>query len=95
MHQVIVFYFAIVIACIFSVIFSFKSRRATDPTVRGLNAARMNISMGILLILAALVQFILFEPDTIRIIIGSLFLLIGLFNLFAGLRSHGYFLRMK
>jgi hypothetical protein len=92
--MVYVFYAAIALSCVLSVVFSFRSRRATDPKARGLNAARMNLSMGALLILAALVQIVLFEPDTVRIIIGTLFLLLGLFNLFAGLRNHGRFSRM-
>ncbi len=90
-----VFYAAIAAACLLSVFFSFRSRRATEPRVRGLNAARMNISMGALLLLAALVQIVLFEPDTVRIIVGAMFLLLGLFNLFAGLRNHGRFSRMQ
>ncbi|HZG76737.1 MAG TPA: YtpI family protein [Paenibacillus sp.] len=92
--MVYVFYAAIALSCVLSVVFSFRSRRATDPRTRGLNAARMNLSMGALLVLAALVQIVLFEPDTVRIIVGALFLLLGLFNLFAGLRNHGRFSRM-
>jgi hypothetical protein len=92
--MIYVFYFGIILFCVLSVFFSFKSRRAADPKGKGLNAARMNLSMGALLVLAALVQFILFEPDTVRIIVGSAFLLIGLFNIFAGLRNYGYYVRM-
>ncbi|WP_199615687.1 YtpI family protein [Paenibacillus alkalitolerans] len=90
-----VFYAAIVLTSALSVFFSFRSRRAADPVRRGLNAARMNISMGTLLICMALVQWFLFEPDTIRIVIGSVFIVIGLFNLFAGLRSYGHFSRLS
>ncbi|WP_309121482.1 YtpI family protein [Paenibacillus sp.] len=90
-----VFYAAIAAACVLSVVFSFRSRRSTDPKSRGLNAALMNLSMGALLILASLVQVVLFEPDTVRIIVGAMFLLIGLFNLFAGFRNYGRFSRMR
>ncbi|HZG58451.1 YtpI family protein [Paenibacillus sp.] len=89
-----VFYAAIALACVGSVAFSLLARRATEPKARGLHAARTNLCMGALLVLAAAVQFVLFEPDTVRIIVGSLFLLIGIFNLFAGLRNYGYFSRM-
>lgn len=89
-----VFYVSIALACVLSVVFSIRSRRATDPKSRGLNAARMNISMGALLILASFVQFVLFEPDTVRIVVGSVFLLIGLFNLFAGLRNYGHYSKL-
>jgi len=88
-----VFYAAITVSCVLSVVFSFKARRAVDPNVRGLNAARMNLSMGALLVLAAIVQLLLFEPDTARIVVGTLFLLVGLFNVFAGFRNYGHFMR--
>lgn len=88
-----VFYAGILLSCVLSVVFSFKSRRATDPKIRGLNAARTNLSMGSLLVLAAIVQLLLFEPDTVRIIVGALFLLIGIFNIFAGLRNYGHYSR--
>jgi len=88
-----VFYGCIMLALISWVVFSFRARRATDPTARGLNGARVNLSMGALLILASIVQFILFEPDTVRIIVGAAFLLLGLFNVFAGLRNHAYYRR--
>lgn len=89
-----VFYALITLSCILSVVFSFKSRRAGDPKHRGLYAARMNMSMGALLILAALVQLVLFEPDTIRIVVGAIFLLVGAFNIFAGVRNHIHFTKM-
>jgi hypothetical protein len=89
-----VIYAGIVLASLSSVWFSFKSRRAADPKVRGLNAARMNLAMGALLLLAAITQLVLFEPDTVRIAVGSVFLLMGAFNVFAGLRNHGYFSRL-
>jgi hypothetical protein len=89
------FYAGIALTCVLSVFFSFTSRRAADAKSRGLNAARMNLSMGSLLLLASLVQLILFEPDTVRIIVGTLFLLIGIFNIFAGFRNYGYFSRMN
>lgn len=79
---------AIVVICaILSVVFSLKYRRASDDAIRGLHQARMNISMGIMLIAIALIQIFLFEANWLRTIIGAIFLLLGLFNLFAGLRN--------
>lgn len=92
--MVYVFYAAIVLTSALSVFFSFRSRRSSGPKQRGLNAARMNLCMGALLISMALVQFILFEPDTVRIILGSVFFVIGFFNVFAGFRNYGRFSRM-
>jgi len=88
-----VFYAGIMLALVSWVVFSYRAKRSTDPKVRGLNAARVNLSMGALLVLASIVQFALFEPDTVRIIVGAVFLLLGLFNLFAGFRNHAFYRR--
>jgi hypothetical protein len=90
-----VFYVLIVLLSVMSVYFSFRSRRSQNPVLRGLHAAKMNLSMGFLLISMALVQWILFEPDTIRIVLGAVFIVIGAFNVFAGFRSYGYYSRLS
>ena len=86
-------YAGITLSLILAVVYSVKARRAADAKKRGLHAARMNLSIGTLMMLFAFVQLVLFEPDTIRIIVGSAFFLIGFFNLFAGLRNYGYYSR--
>lgn len=48
-----------------------------------------------MLVFMAAVQFFLSNESTLRIIIGALFLVIGLFNLFAGLRNLTIFKRLK
>jgi len=85
----------IMITLLLTVIFSYKSRRSNDQRLRGLNASRMNISMGIMLLFIAGVQLFLSNESTARIVIGSLFLVIGVFNLFAGLRNHSIFRTMR
>ncbi|MFF2888848.1 YtpI family protein [Paenibacillus sp. NPDC057967] len=77
----------ILITLALSTVFSFKSRRATDPRTRGIQAARMNISMGGMLLFIAAVQLFLSAESTLRIVIGAIFIVIGLFNLFAGIRN--------
>ncbi|HTG68217.1 MAG TPA: YtpI family protein [Candidatus Udaeobacter sp.] len=77
----------ILISLVFSAIFSFKSRRSADARTRAVFSARMNISMGIMLLFIALVQLFLSGGSTLRIVIGAIFLLLGVFNLFAGLRN--------
>jgi uncharacterized membrane protein len=77
-----------------SVYFSYRSRRTADPKRRGLYAARMNICMGLMLLFIALIQMLLFSGSTLRVIVGALFMLLGLFNLFAGLRNHAYYSRL-
>jgi hypothetical protein len=88
-----VFAALIIVSSVSSAVFSFRARRATDVKLRGLYAARMNISMGLMLIFIALLQMFLFSGSTLRVVIGALFMLLGLFNLFAGLRNHSHFNR--
>jgi cytochrome c biogenesis protein CcdA len=83
----------IVVTSVLSAVFSYRARRSSDARLRGLNAARMNIMMGLMLIFIALIQMILFTGSTLRVVIGALFMIIGLFNLFAGLRNHSHFSR--
>ena len=85
----------ITVTLIMTVFYSYRSRRSTDGRLRGLYAARMNIVMGIMLLFIAIIQMFLFPGSTLRVIIGAIFMLLGLFNLFAGIRNHGYFTRMK
>lgn len=77
-----------------SLYFSFRSRRETDPAKRGLFSARMNICMGLMLVLIAITQIFFFSESSFRRIFGTVLVLLGLFNLFAGIRNHGHFNRM-
>lgn len=86
-----VLYIAVIISILCSVYYSSRRRRATTPKTSGIYTARMNISMGLMLLFIALIQILLFEESTVRIIVGSLFILVGLFNLFAGLRNHAIY----
>jgi hypothetical protein len=54
----------------------------------------MNMSMGFMLIFISLIQMFLFSGSTLRVVIGALFFLLGLFNLFAGLRNHSHYTRL-
>ncbi len=84
----------IIVTCVLSALYSFRSRRSTDGRMRGLYASRMNISMGLMLIFIAIIQMFLFSGSSIRVVIGALFFLLGLFNLFAGMRNHSHFSRL-
>ncbi len=83
----------IIIFVVFSVYYSFRFRRATDPKQRGLYGARMNIFMGLMLIVIAVSQLFFFTDSVTRRIFGTVCLLLGLFNLFAGLRNHSHYSR--
>lgn len=76
-----------------SIYFSITYRRQKDPTLRGLFMARMNISMGLLLIFLSIIQLFLFTPSNTRVALGLIFFLVGLFNLFSGIRNHGIYSR--
>lgn len=81
----------ILITLVATVYYSFRYRRQADARLRGLYAARMNIVMGLMLVLIALIQMLLFQGSTLRVIIGAIFMLLGLFNMFAGLRNHSLY----
>lgn len=82
-------------ALIGSAFYSIRYRRQTDPALRGLFAARMNICMGAMLLGIAAIQTATFAMSTGRLILAVLFALIGLYNLFAGIRNHSYFRVLK
>jgi hypothetical protein len=50
--------------------------------------------MGLMLILIAPVQMLIFTGSSVRVVVGAVFCLLGLFNLFAGLRNHSHFTRL-
>ncbi len=77
-----------------SVYFSFRARREKEAAKRGLYSARMNICMGLMLVLIAITQIFFFSESSFRRIFGTVLVLLGLFNLFAGIRNHGHFDRM-
>ncbi|MEW9698308.1 YtpI family protein [Paenibacillus sp. SI8] len=78
-----------------SVYFSFRARREKETAKRGLYSARMNICMGLMLVLIAVTQLFFFSESSFRRIFGTVCVLLGLFNLFAGIRNHGHFDRMQ
>lgn len=78
-----------------SVFFSVRYRRQQSRKARGIDAAKMNMSMGAMLVSISFIQLFLFEGSTVRVIVGLVLLLLGLFNLFAGIRNYGAFDRLK
>ncbi|BBH21490.1 hypothetical protein Back11_28350 [Paenibacillus baekrokdamisoli] len=85
----------ICVVSLLSVVFSFKSRRSTDVRARGIYGARMNICMGAMLMLISLFMMLAFSGSTVKVIIGTLLFVLGLFNLFAGFRNHSAYTAMK
>ncbi len=71
----------------FSIFYSVKYRRERNPNYKGFMQAKLNISMGIMLTLLSLYPLLIIAGSSVGIVIGAMFLLIGLFNLFAGIRN--------
>lgn len=88
-------YVLLAVTSIFSVYNSVKSRRTDNRRLAGIYAARTNICMGIMLLIIAVVQLFLFSGSSIRVVIGAVIMLLGLFNLFAGIRNHSTFTALK
>lgn len=90
------FIFAAVLFCsLSSVYYSVRSRKAESMRQRGIFAARTNIFMGLMLTLIAFTQLFLFISSYIRMGVGVVFLLLGLFNLFAGIRNHNLYSKVS
>lgn len=83
-----VLFFVIIYSALNALRFSRGSRSATDSKQKGVQAAKMNMHLGAMLISMGIIQVFYYEGETFRLIIGSVFLLLGLFNLFAGYRNH-------
>jgi Zn-dependent protease len=87
--------FGFILALGFTLYYSVKFRRERQSDLRGLLQAKQNISMGILLVLLAAYPLFV-TSGTVGVIVGLLFLLMGLFNLFAGIRNRStYQARLK
>jgi heme/copper-type cytochrome/quinol oxidase subunit 2 len=91
----LILFIIIVILLLISVYFSFRYRREQNPQKRGIYASYMNICMGFMLIAIAITQLFFFTDSAFRRIFGTICLLLGLFNVFAGFRNYGMYQRMK
>jgi hypothetical protein len=93
MYEIIknIVFILVLIALGYSIYFSVKYRRQTDPIARGLYQSKQNIAMGFTLVLLAIYPLYLIQGTNLALIIGILFLLIGLFNLFAGIRNQAVY----
>ncbi|MHA6529571.1 YtpI family protein [Paenibacillus sp. BAC0078] len=76
-------------------VYSFSSRRAQDPLEKGIKRSIMNIMLGGMLVSLSLICMFMFRGSTSNIIVEALFLLIGAFNIFSGLRSYGFYSRNR
>lgn len=76
----------------FSVFYAFRTRaykKQGKLEIMFFYNAKSNISMGIMLISMALIQLVFFEtPTGWRIGVGVIFLALGAFNLFIGVKNY-------
>lgn len=89
----LILFVLIVLTVSVSIAYSIRFRREKEPMKKGIYNARLNISMGIMLISIAISQLFFFNDSNIRRVFGTVCLLLGLFNLFAGIRNHGAYQR--
>lgn len=75
----------------FSFYYSFKSRRMKDPVHVRFYQSKMNISIGVALVGLALNQFLFYDFSGIRLAIGIVFLLLGLFNFIMGIKNYRFY----
>ncbi|WP_127531143.1 YtpI family protein [Paenibacillus kobensis] len=90
-----ILFIGIIVTSVLSVVNSIKSRRATAANDRGIYSAQMNIYMGIMLVLIALSQMLMYNGSTVLVIVGAVFMVLGLFNLFAGIRNRSFYVARK
>lgn len=94
MHTLqLILFILIALTVAVSIAYSIRFRREKEPIKKGMYNARLNISMGIMLIAIAISQLFFFNDSNIRRVFGTVCLLLGLFNLFAGIRNHGAYQR--
>lgn len=83
----------LVVFVIGAAVYSISSRRAANPQDKGLKRSIMNVMLGAMLVTLSLMSMFLFRGSTVNIIVEAIFLVIGAFNIFSGLRSYGYYNR--
>ncbi|KUP21151.1 YtpI family protein [Paenibacillus sp. DMB5] len=73
--------------------YSLSSRRTSDTQEKGRRRSIMNVLLGAMLVTLSLMSMFLFRGSTLSVIVEAVFLVIGAFNIFSGLRSYGYYSR--
>ncbi|MFS0870044.1 YtpI family protein [Paenibacillus xylanilyticus] len=85
--------FAIAMVC--SALNSIRSHRATNTADAGLYRSWTNIWMGGMLVVLSVILMFVFTGSSLSIVVEALFLIIGAYNLFAGLRNRSYYVRLQ
>ncbi|QUL56768.1 hypothetical protein KDC22_09940 [Paenibacillus tritici] len=85
----------LVIFMVCAAVYSIASRRAADPLVKGSKRSVMNMLLGGMLVTLSLMSMFIFRGSTLNVVIEAAFLLLGIFNIFSGLRSYSYYSRIR
>ncbi|MGV2885153.1 YtpI family protein [Paenibacillus taichungensis] len=93
LKYVLIAIFALAMVC--SALNSIRSRRTTDPIATGLYRSWTNVWMGSMLIILSLILMFVFTGSTLSVVVEALFLIMGAYNLFAGLRNRSYYARLQ
>ncbi|MEC0206474.1 YtpI family protein [Paenibacillus lautus] len=90
-----ILYIILVLSVVAAALYSIRARRVADPADRGIYMSMMNLFMGIMLVSLSLVCMFLFSGSTPAVIVEAVFLVLGAFNIFSGIRSRTYYSRLK
>ncbi|NMO95503.1 YtpI family protein [Paenibacillus lemnae] len=74
---------------------SIYARRKKDPLDRGMHRASTNIWMGVMLVVLSVLAMFMFSGSTLAVIVEAIFMVLGAFNIFAGIRSRSYLNRQQ
>lgn len=88
-------FFLVAASCIAAAYASVNARRKPNPLDRGLMQAYANISMGVMLLSLSIVAMLMFSGSTPAVIVEAVFMVLGAFHIFAGLRSRSHYSRLK
>ncbi|MBO8171877.1 MAG: hypothetical protein H0Z33_08300 [Bacillaceae bacterium] len=79
------------VAGVFSFYYSARSRKMTDENEKQVVRAKMNVSMGIMLMALATNLLGVNQTDSVRFVVGAVFGMLGAANLFLGMRNYRVF----
>ncbi|MNP09595.1 hypothetical protein D3C76_1017080 [compost metagenome] len=83
------------VAMVFAALNSIRSHRSSDAASAGLYRSWTNIWMGGMLVVLALILMFVFTGSTLSVIVEALFLIMGAYNVFAGIRNRSYYARLQ
>lgn len=82
-----ILYGAAIVFLLASIYYSYKRRRANSAKAMGVASSKMNVCMGSMLIALGIIPLFINVQSWVHFTVGIVFTLLGLFNLFAGLRN--------